>query len=45
MIGGTDHLTHRALRRGWSPWGVLGVIATLGAAGVVVAGVAFLGWG
>ncbi len=45
MIGGTDHLTHRALRRGWSPWGVLGVIAALGAAGVVLVGVAVLGWG
>jgi len=45
MIGGTDHLTHRALRRGWSPWGVLAVIAALGAGGVLLAGVVVLGWG
>lgn len=45
MIGGTDHLTHRALRKGWSPWGVLGVIAALGVGGVLLVGVAVLGWG
>ena len=44
MIGGTDHLTHRALRRGWSPWAVLAVIAALGAGGVFMVGVAVLGW-
>jgi UDP-GlcNAc:undecaprenyl-phosphate GlcNAc-1-phosphate transferase len=44
MIGGTDHLTHRALRKGWSPWGVLAVIAALGVVGVMLAGVAVLGW-
>ena len=45
MIGGTDHLTHRALRKGWSHWGVLGVIVVLGVAGVLLVGVAVLGWG
>lgn len=45
MIGGTDHLTHRALRKGWSPWGVLGVIVVLGVTGVLLVGVAVLGWG
>lgn len=45
MIGGTDHLTHRALRKGWSPWGVLGVVAALGVVGVMLVGVAVLGWG
>ena len=44
MIGGTDHLTHRALRKGWSPWGVLAVIAALGVVGVMLVGVAVLGW-
>jgi hypothetical protein len=32
------------LRRGWSPWAVLAVIAALGAAGVLMVGVAVLGW-
>ena len=45
MIGGTDHLTHRALRKGWSPWRVLAVIAALGVVGVMLVGVAVLGWG
>ena len=45
MIGGTDHLTHRALRRGWPAAAVLVVIAALGAVGIVLAGVTVLGWG
>jgi UDP-GlcNAc:undecaprenyl-phosphate GlcNAc-1-phosphate transferase len=45
MIGGTDHLTHRALRRGWPAAAVLVVIAVLGIAGIVLAGITVLGWG
>ncbi|MBM4110393.1 MAG: undecaprenyl/decaprenyl-phosphate alpha-N-acetylglucosaminyl 1-phosphate transferase [Phycisphaerae bacterium] len=44
MIGGTDHLTHRALRKGWSPWGVLAAIAALGAVGVALVRLSVLNW-
>ncbi len=37
MIGGTDHLTHRALRSGRSIWSVLAVIAALGVVGGLAA--------
>lgn len=37
MIGGTDHLTHRALRAGWSPWAVLAVVGALGVLGAAAA--------